>query len=201
MQAYDPCYAYEMSVIVLDGIRRMYYEEEDIFYYITLMNENYEMPILPLGSTEGICRGIYRLSERDLGPKKPQVQLFGSGAILREALRAQDILEPQFGVSSNVYSVTSYKALYDDGRECERWNRLHPDEPPRQPYVAAGARRRAGPGRGRLGLRQRRAAVDRPVGRPGLHGAGHRRLRPQRGPRGAAAVLRGRRREHRPGRA
>ena len=73
-----------MAVIVLDGMRRMYYEEEDIFYYITLMNENYEMPILPMGSTEGICRGIYKLSERDLGPKKPKVQLFGSGAILRE---------------------------------------------------------------------------------------------------------------------
>ena len=88
-QAYDPCYAYEMAVIVLDGLRRMYYEEEDIYYYITLMNENYDMPILPMGSTEGICRGIYRLSSRDLGPKKPKVQLFGSGAILRESLRAR----------------------------------------------------------------------------------------------------------------
>ena len=95
VQAYDPAYAYEMSVIVLDGIRRMFYEEEDIFYYLTLMNENYEMPILPLGSTEGICRGIYRLSERQLGPKRPQVRLFGSGAILREALRAQEILDAQ----------------------------------------------------------------------------------------------------------
>ena len=84
IRAYDPCYAYEMSVIVLDGLRRMYYEEQDIFYYITLMNENYEMPILPIGSTEGICRGIYLLSERDLGSKKPKVKLFGSGAILRE---------------------------------------------------------------------------------------------------------------------
>ena len=82
-------------MIVLDGIRRMYYEEEDIWYYITLMNENYEMPILPLGSTEGIAKGIYRLSCRDLGPERPKVQLFGSGAILREALRAQEILEQQ----------------------------------------------------------------------------------------------------------
>jgi len=135
VQAYDPCYAYELSVIVLDGIRRMFYEDQDVFYYITLMNENYEMPILPLGSTEGIVRGIYRLSERNLGPKKPQVQLFGSGAILRQALRAQEILEQQFGVSSNVYSVTSYKALYYDARECDRWNRLHPGEEPRRPYV------------------------------------------------------------------
>ncbi len=135
LQAYDPAYAYEMAVIVLDGMKRMYYEGEDVFYYITLMNENYEMPILPLGSTEGILRGIYRLSERDLGPKKPKVQLFGSGAILRESLRAQGILETEFGVSSNVYSVTSYKALYYDGRDCDRFNRLHPNGEPRVPYV------------------------------------------------------------------
>jgi pyruvate dehydrogenase E1 component len=101
------------------------------------------MPILPMVSegptskvSEGICRGMYELSRRDLGPEKPQVQLLGSGAILREALRAQDILEQQFGVSSNVYSVTSYKALYQDGRDCDRWNRLHPKEEPRRAYVA-----------------------------------------------------------------
>ncbi|MEN6494119.1 MAG: pyruvate dehydrogenase (acetyl-transferring), homodimeric type [Thermoguttaceae bacterium] len=136
VQAYDPCYAYEVAAIVLDGIRRMYFEEEDIFYYITLLNENYEMPILPMGATEGIVRGIYRLSDRDLGPDRPKVQLFGSGAILREALRAQEILEKQFRISSNVYSVTSYKRLYDDGRDCEHWNRLHPGQQPRQPYVS-----------------------------------------------------------------
>lgn len=135
LMAYDPCFAYEMSVIVLDGIRRMYYEEEDIFYYVTLMNENYEHPILPLGSTEGICRGMYRFSDRDLGPKKPKVRLLGSGAILREALRAQDLLEQHFGVSSSVYSVTSYKRLADDARDCQRWNRLHPTETPQRPYV------------------------------------------------------------------
>jgi pyruvate dehydrogenase E1 component len=135
VMAYDPCYAYELSVIVLDGIRKMYYEDQDIFYYITLMNENYEMPILPLGSTEGICKGIYRLSERVVGTKQPQVRLFGSGAILRETLRAQDLLEQKFGISSGVYSVTSYKNLYYDGRDCDRWNRLHPGETPRQPYV------------------------------------------------------------------
>ena len=136
LRAYDPAYAYEVSVIVLDGIRRMYYEDQDIFYYITLLNENYAMPILPFGATEGIVRGIYRLSERRLSADRPHVRLFGSGAILREALRAQDILEQQYGVSSDVYSVTSYKALYDDGRECARWNRLHPTETPQQPYVA-----------------------------------------------------------------
>jgi pyruvate dehydrogenase E1 component len=145
LQAYDPCYAYEMAVIVLDGIRRMYYEEEDIYYYITLMNENYEMPILPLGSTEGICKGMYRISSRALGPDSPQVQLLGSGAILREALRAQDILESKFGVSSNVYSVTSYKNLLYDGKACQRWNRLHPGETPRQAYVSQVLEGQSGP--------------------------------------------------------
>ncbi len=144
-EAYDPCYAYEMAVIVLDGLKRMYYEEEDIFYYITLMNENYEMPILPMGSTAGICRGIYKLSSRDLGPGKPKVQLFGSGAILRESLRAQDLLEQHFGVGSNVYSVTSYKSLYYDGRQCDRWNRLHPQDPPRRPYVSQVLQGETGP--------------------------------------------------------
>jgi len=145
LQAYDPCYAYEMSVIVLDGIRRMYYEEEDIFYYITLMNENYEHPILPLGATEGICKGMYQLSQRDLGPAAAKVQLLGSGAILREVLRAQDILEQHFGVSSNVYSVTSYKSLLYDGRDCQRWNRLHPAAPPRQSHVQKVLQGQAGP--------------------------------------------------------
>jgi pyruvate dehydrogenase E1 component len=123
----------------------MYYEAEDVYYYITLMNENYEMPILPLGSTEGICRGIYKLSSRDLGKKKPKVQLFGSGAILRESLRAQELLENHFGVGSNVYSVTSYKSLYYDGRECDRWNRLHPAETPRRAYVAQALEGESGP--------------------------------------------------------
>jgi pyruvate dehydrogenase E1 component len=135
LQAYDPCYAYEVSVIVLDGIRRMYYEEEDVFYYVTLLNENYEMPILPMGSTEGICKGMYRLSQRDAGPKKPKVHLLGSGAILRETLRAQEILEAKFGVSSDVYSATSYKTLLYDGRDCQRWNRLNPGQTPRKAYV------------------------------------------------------------------
>ena len=130
---------------MLDGIRKMYYEDLDIFYYITLMNENYEMPILPLGSSEGIIRGIYRLSEKQLSPGRPHVRLFGSGAILREALRAQDLLEQKFGVASSVYSVTSYKNLYYDGRDCDRWNRLHPGEPPRQPYVQQVLQGTAGP--------------------------------------------------------
>lgn len=144
-KAYDPCYAYEMAVIVLDGLRRMYYDEEDIFYYITLMNENYAMPILPMGATEGICRGIYRLSSCDAASTRPKVQLFGSGAILRESLRAQALLEEKFGIGSSVYSVTSYKSLYYDGRDCDRWNRLHPEEPPRKPYVSQALEGESGP--------------------------------------------------------
>ena len=145
LRAYDPCYAYEMAVIVLDGLRWMFYESQDVFYYITLMNENYAMPILPMGSTEGICRGIYKLSQRDLGPNAAKVRLFGSGAILRESLRAQDLLEKHFGVSSTVYSVTSYKALYMDGRDKDHWNRLHPRETRRKPYVAEVLEADSGP--------------------------------------------------------
>ena len=151
LQAYDPCFAYEMAAIVLDGIRRMFFEEEDIFYYITLMNENYEMPPLPMHQdvsgrnvSDAICRGIYQLSTRDLGKKSAKVQLFGSGAILREVIRAQQILNEQFGVSSTVYSVTSYKALYDEGNACERWNRLHPGES-RRPFVSQAVDSEGGP--------------------------------------------------------
>ncbi len=151
LRAYDPCYAYEMAAVVLDGIRRMFFDEEDVFYYITLMNENYEMPPLPMQQdvsgrnvSEAICRGIYRLSSRDLGKKSPKVRLFGSGAILREVLRAQDILDQQFGVSSTVFSVTSYKALYDDGNACERWNRLHPGQN-RRPFVTQAVDSEGGP--------------------------------------------------------
>ncbi|RMF91516.1 MAG: pyruvate dehydrogenase (acetyl-transferring), homodimeric type, partial [Planctomycetota bacterium] len=93
LQAYDPCYAYEVSVIVLDGLRRMYFDEEDIFYYITLMNENYVHPILPMGATEGICRGMYPLEEKNLGDDRPVVDLMGSGAILREVQRAAELLD------------------------------------------------------------------------------------------------------------
>jgi len=152
IKAYDPCYAYEMAAIVLDGLRRMYYEEEDVFYYITLMNENYQMPILPMTSagpvstiSEAICRGMYLLRSSDCGQGRPRVLLFGSGAILRESLRAQKILAEQFGVSSNVYSVTSYKALYQDARDCQRWNRLHPDQEPRVPYLSRVLEGQSGP--------------------------------------------------------
>jgi pyruvate dehydrogenase E1 component len=133
--AYDPAYAYEIAVILQDGIRRMYKEGESIFYYITVMNEPYPMPAMPAGAKEGILRGMYKFRAAPERKAKLRAQLFGSGAILNEVLRAQEILDQKFGVAADVWSVTSYKNLYTDGMEVERWNRLHPDETPRVPYV------------------------------------------------------------------
>jgi pyruvate dehydrogenase E1 component len=133
--AYDPAFAYEIAVIIEDGIRRMYKNGENIFYYITVMNEPYSMPPMPAGVKEGILNGIYRFRASENKKAKLRAQLFGSGAILREALQAQNILEERYGVAADVWSVTSYKALYSDGIETERWNRLHPGETPRVPYL------------------------------------------------------------------
>ncbi len=132
---YDPAYAYEIAVIIQDGIRRMYGEQEDIFYYLTLGNEPYDMPAMPEGAEEGIIKGIYKLKPDSLENATHHVQLFGSGAILREALRAGEILAEKYGVSAQVWSVTSYKELRKDALETERWNRLHPSKPARKPYI------------------------------------------------------------------
>jgi pyruvate dehydrogenase E1 component len=136
LRAYDPAYAYEISVIIQDGIRRMYKDGENIFYYITVMNEPYAMPVMPKGVEEGILKGMYKVRAATNQKSKLRAQLLGSGAILNEALRAQEMLEKAYGVSADVWSVTSYKSLYTDAIETERWNRLHPDETPRVPYVA-----------------------------------------------------------------
>ncbi|MGC1615431.1 MAG: pyruvate dehydrogenase (acetyl-transferring), homodimeric type [Candidatus Acidiferrum sp.] len=135
LRAYDPAFAYEMAVILQDGIRRMYKDGESIFYYITVMNEPYAMPAMPGDVKDGILRGMYRYRASENKKSKLRAQLFGSGAILREALQAQEILETKFGVAADVWSVTSYKALYNDGNEVERLNRLHPGEKPRVPYL------------------------------------------------------------------
>jgi pyruvate dehydrogenase E1 component len=132
--SYDPTYAYELAVIVQDGMRRMYQEQEDVYYYITVMNENYVQPPLPEGIEEGILRGIYRL--RQGADKGHKVQLLGSGTILREVEAAAELLEADYGVSADVWSVTSFNELRREGIDVERWNRLHPEETPRQPYVA-----------------------------------------------------------------
>jgi pyruvate dehydrogenase E1 component len=135
---YDPAYAYELAVIVADGIRRMFGPApEDLFYYITLYNENYPQAAMPTGVEEGILRGLYKLRVSHLHPKPgaPRAHLFGSGPILQHALRAQDLLAEQFGIPADVWSATSYKELRRDALEAKRWSFLHPAEKPRLSYV------------------------------------------------------------------
>jgi pyruvate dehydrogenase E1 component len=133
--SYDPAYAYEIAVIIEDGVRRMYREGESIFYYITVMNEQYEMPAMPEGTREGILKGMYRLRAAEKKQGQARAQLLGSGAILNEAVKAQQMLAERYNVAADVWSVTSYQELYRDGHAVERWNRLHPGEKPRVPYV------------------------------------------------------------------
>jgi len=136
---YDPAFAYEIAVIIHDGIRRMYEEQEDIFYYMTVGNENYAMPSMPNGDKEelkqGILKGMYKFKESGLKDAKLKAQLFGSGAIMNEVLKAQQLLEEEYNIAADVWSVTSYKQLRRDALLVERWNMLHPDEEPRVPYV------------------------------------------------------------------
>jgi len=134
-KAYDPAFAYETATIVGDGLKRMIGDGEDIFYYLTLYNENYVQLPKPKGSDEGILKGIYRLSSGPEG-KKHRVQLLGSGTILAtQVMRAQAMLAEDWDVSADVWSVTSYKALREEALETERWNRLHPEEPERSPFL------------------------------------------------------------------
>ncbi len=136
--AYDPAFAYEIAVIIQDGIRRMYVDQESIFYYLTVTNEPLAMPGMPEGKDirQGILKGIYRFRTSTKKDLKLRAQLFGSGTIMYEVLKAQQILEEKYGVAADVWSVTSYKELYRDGNDCERWNMLHPGEKPRVPFVS-----------------------------------------------------------------
>ena len=131
--AYDPAYAYELAVIIEDGIRRMYVEGESVLYYLTVENETYAMPPLPAGAREGILKGLYRLQPA-AAAQPHRAQLLGSGAMLREALAAQ-VLLVRYGVAADVWSVTSWAQLHRDGHACDRWNMLHPTEPARVPFV------------------------------------------------------------------
>jgi pyruvate dehydrogenase E1 component len=131
--AYDPAYAYELAVIVQDGLRRMYQEQENRFYYITAMNENYVQPPMPEGAQDGILKGMYRV--RRGGEGSPRVQLLGAGTILREVLAAADLLAGDFNVQADVWSVTSFNELRREGIDTQRWNMLHPGEPPRRCHV------------------------------------------------------------------
>jgi pyruvate dehydrogenase E1 component len=141
LKAYDPAFAFELAVIIQDGLHRMYERREDIFYYLTVMNENYVHPPMPNTSSldevrEGILKGMYKFRPSPSPKLKFRAQLFGSGAILNEVLKAQEILAEDYGVAADVWSVTSYKELHRDGLEVERWNLLHPEEPSRVPYVS-----------------------------------------------------------------
>ncbi len=131
---YDPAFAYELAVIIADGLHRMYVNNEDIFYYISLYNENHAMPAMPEGVTEGILKGLYKFKAGPEG-KKVKAHIFGSGPIIYSALRAQQILAERYDVSADVWSATSYKLLRNDALRCQRWNMLHPTETPKKSYV------------------------------------------------------------------
>jgi pyruvate dehydrogenase E1 component len=133
--AYDPAFAYEIAVIVREGLRRMLEEGENLVYYLTITNEFYAMPAMPAGAEEGILRGIYRFSTTPTKTDKARAHLLGSGAILNECLEARDILESDYGVATDVWSVTSYKSLYWDRIDTERWNRLNPEKTPRKSFL------------------------------------------------------------------
>ena len=144
-RAYDPTYGFEVAVIIQEGLRRMVGEQEDIFYYLTLMNENYQHPAMPAGAEDGILRGMYLLREGSKRSKKPRVQLLGSGTMLREVLAAADLLADDWGVVSDVWSVTSFTELRRDGIEVDRWNLLHPTEEQRTSFVEQSLGNRRGP--------------------------------------------------------
>jgi pyruvate dehydrogenase E1 component len=141
--SYDPTYAYELAVIIQDGLRRMIAEQEDVFYYITCMNENYVHPPMPKGVEDGILRGMYLLQVGGQG--KIRAQLMGSGTILREVIAAADLLMKDFGIPTDVWSVTSFNELRRDALEVERWNQLHPDDEPRHSYIEQALGDRPGP--------------------------------------------------------
>ena len=142
--SYDPTYAYELAVIVQDGLRRMYKEQESVYYYITIMNENYVHPPMPKGAEEGILKGMYLL-KRGAPRKKMKVQLLGSGTILREVIAAADLLEADFGVSADIWSVTSFNELRREGLDVQRWNMLHPEHTQRTTYVEKCLKDGSGP--------------------------------------------------------
>jgi pyruvate dehydrogenase E1 component len=142
---YDPTYGYELAVIIQDGLRRMVTNQEDVFYYITLMNENYEHPALPAGAEQGILKGMYLLKESK-SKSKQRVQLMGSGTILREIEAAAELLEKDWGVAADVWSATSFTELRREGLAAERWNLLHPEAKPKLSYVEKSLKERpAGP--------------------------------------------------------
>jgi pyruvate dehydrogenase E1 component len=144
--SYDPTFAYEVAVIIQDGMRRMYAEQEDVYYYITVMNENYAHPAMPQGAEQNILKGMYLLREGKAKSRSaPRVQLMGSGTILREVIAGAELLERDYGVAADIWSCTSFNELRRDGLEVERWNRLHPEAEPRLSHVEQCLKGRQGP--------------------------------------------------------
>ena len=142
--SYDPTFAYELAVIIHNGLGRMLADQEDVFFYITVMNENYQHPAMPEGAEDGIVKGLYLFRASAKEKTRHRVQLLGSGAILREVIAGAELLETDFGIGADVFSVTSFTELRREALEAERWNMLHPLEPPRVPYVTAELARRGG---------------------------------------------------------
>jgi pyruvate dehydrogenase E1 component len=137
-RVYDPAWAYEVAVIVHDGLKRMYQDQESCFYYLTLYNENYGQPEMPAGVEDGIVKGLYLYKASEAkGEKGRRVQLLGSGVLLKDVVRAQHLLAEKFGVAADVWSAPSYVQLRREALECERWNMLHPADEPRVPYVVS----------------------------------------------------------------
>jgi pyruvate dehydrogenase E1 component len=143
--SYDPTFSYELAVIIQDGMRRMYQEQEDVYYYITVMNENYPHPAMPEGVEKGILKGMYLFSEGKAKKNQPRVQLLGSGTILREVIAGAELLQKDFGIAADIWSVTSFNELRRDGLEAQRWNLLHPEDEPRRSHVEQCLRDRPGP--------------------------------------------------------
>ena len=198
VRAYDPAFAYELAGVIRDGVERMYHDGEDVFYYVTVYNENYPQLPKPDGVDEGIIRGIYRLDAApDVDDAKGRVRLVGSGSILQQVLAARDLLANELGIAAEVYSATSFQQLRHEAVQVERWNRLHPDKTPKVPYVGQVL----GPDGGPIVV-----ATDWVRTLPDLVAPwvpdpyivlGHGRLRPERHPREPACALRDRPAAHR----
>jgi pyruvate dehydrogenase E1 component len=147
LMAYDPAFAYEIAIIIQEGIKRMYIDQESIFYYLTVTNEPLPMPEMPHGDDirDGVLKGLYRFKACAKKDAQARVQLLGSGTIMFEVLKAQKTLEENYGIAADVWSVTSYKELYRDANDCERWNMLHPGDEARIPYVTRMLQATEGP--------------------------------------------------------
>jgi pyruvate dehydrogenase E1 component len=135
VRSFDPAFVYETNVIIFDGLKKLYSEGETAIYYIMVGNDNYVQPMMPKGCEEGIINGMYKFRTNDVAKSKHRVQLFGSGAIMMSVLKAQEILGEKYGISSDVWSVTSYTQLRRDAQECQRWNMLHPTKKKRESYL------------------------------------------------------------------